>query len=77
MRKFEILTVVIAAILVAASIANAVFFPIPSGPIRALPLWRDLGGHLEVASLAGELTSYIQRWGPPRSLIDYPRELNL
>jgi hypothetical protein len=37
MRKFETLTVVIAAILVAASIGNAVFFPIPSGPIRACP----------------------------------------
>jgi len=37
MRKFETLTVMIAAILVAASIANAVFFPIPSGPIRACP----------------------------------------
>jgi hypothetical protein len=37
MRKFETLTVVIAGILVAASIANAVFFPIPLGPVRACP----------------------------------------
>jgi hypothetical protein len=37
MRKFETLTVAIPAILVAASIANAVFLPVPQGPIRACP----------------------------------------
>jgi hypothetical protein len=31
------LTVAITAILVAASIANAVFLPVPQGPIRACP----------------------------------------
>ena len=37
MRKFETLTIMIAGILVAASIANAIFFPIPLGPVRACP----------------------------------------
>jgi hypothetical protein len=37
MRTFGTLVVVIAGILVAASIANAVFFPIPMGPMRACP----------------------------------------
>jgi hypothetical protein len=37
MRKFETLTVVIADILVAASIANVVLLPIRLGPIRACP----------------------------------------
>jgi hypothetical protein len=37
MRKLDALTVAIPAILVAASIANAVFLPVPQGPIRACP----------------------------------------
>ena len=37
MHKLDILVVAIAAILVAASVANAVFLPIPQGPIRACP----------------------------------------
>jgi hypothetical protein len=37
MRKFEAMTIVIAGTLVAASIANAVFLPVPQGPIRACP----------------------------------------
>jgi len=37
MRKFETLTVMIAGILLAASIANAIIFPIPLGPVRACP----------------------------------------
>jgi hypothetical protein len=59
MGKFETLTVVIAGILVAASIANAVLFPIPSGPIRACPFWHDLGGHLEVASWSVSITGQL------------------
>ena len=37
MRKLTILTIATAAILVAAAVANVVFFPIPLGPIRACP----------------------------------------
>ena len=37
MRKLTILTVATAAVLVAAAVANVVFFPIPPGPIRACP----------------------------------------
>jgi hypothetical protein len=37
MPKLTILTVATAALLVAAAVANVVFFPIPPGPIRACP----------------------------------------
>jgi hypothetical protein len=61
MRKFETLTVVIAGFLVAASIANAVFFPVPSGPIRACPfgaiwavIWKLVGEHYGTVSYGAE-----------------------
>jgi hypothetical protein len=40
------LTIAIAAILFAASIANAVILPVPQGPIRACPfgaIWAIIG----------------------------------